>query len=262
MKNSNIRYFNTHTEGFCFINGFKEISPKSGQNFKPFWSSSLTLLEGNPESPKKKYFHVSVVGEKVIGLLKHYQQQLNSDVPVFANVRLADIDAEPYAANGKAGINWSAKIISILYLKVGDQVIELKEPTTTDFGVRVDPQDKSNSIESVESDDDLDDVTQLFGFPLIVELRKDDPQFQVICDRLKMTGYRWNKVKNVWMKAEVTLDKSNNPNFQQMFNLLKQAGYYWSAEAKVWKHPDFDQKPAGTNRYQGSRQSYPSQARA
>lgn len=265
MKNSNanIRYFNTHTEGFGYLNGLKEIQPKPGQNFKPFWSSTLTLLEGNPQSPKKKYFNVTIAAEKVVELLQQYQQQLNSDVPVFANVRLADVDAEPYSNNGKSGINWSAKIISVIYLKVGDTVVQLKQPATTDYGVRVDlhPQNGESGLVNQQADE-LDEVTKLFGFPLTVELMKDDPQFQQTLDRLKMSGYRWNKVKNVWMKAEVSLNKSNNPYFQQMFDLLKQSGYFWSADAKVWKHPDFDQKPAGQNRYHGSRQSYQSQARA
>jgi Protein of unknown function (DUF3577) len=277
MKNPTIRYFNAHTEAFGYLNGLKLIQPNPGQNFKPFWSSTFTMLEGNPQSPKKKYFNVTIAAEKVVELLSQFQQQLNSDIPVFANARLADVDAEPYSNNGKIGINWSAKIISLIYLKVGDTVIELKKPTTTDYGVKVDlpvgqpmvnvqrvdlhPHDGESGL---VNDDQLDLVTQLFGFPFTVELRKDDPQFTQISDRLKMSGYRWNKVKNIWMKAEVSLEKSNNPHFQQMFDLLKQAGYFWSADAKVWKHTDFDQKPAsrGQGSYQNAHTRYQSQARA
>jgi hypothetical protein len=269
MTNSTIRYFNVHTESFGWLNGLKLIQPNPGQNFKPFWSSTFTMLEGNPQSPKKKYVNVTIAAEKVVELLCQYQQQLKSDIPVFANVRLADLDAEPYNNNGKSGINWSAKIINVIYLKVGDQVIPLKQPATTDFGVNANIRSAGNesqvNVQRVDLhpqngesglgyNDDVDEVTQLFGFPFTVELRKDDPQFQQISDRLKMSGYRWNKVKNVWMKAEVSLEKSNNPHFQQMFDLLKQAGYFWSADAKVWKHTDFDQKPArGQSSYQNVR---------
>lgn len=279
MKNPTIRYFNAHTEAFGYLNGLKLIQPTNpGQNFKPFWSSSFTMLEGNPQSPKKKYFNVTIAAEKVVELLSQFQQQLNSDIPVFANARLADVDAEPYSNNGKIGINWSAKIISLLYLKVGDTVIELKKPTTTDYGVKVDlpvgqPVNNAQRVDldphdgesGLVNDDQLDLVTQLFGFPFTVELRKDDPQFTQISDRLNMSGYRWNKVKNVWMKVEVKLEKRNNPHFQQMYDLLNRAGYFWVAAAKVWKHPDFEQKPA--SRGQGSYQNahthnYQSQARA
>ncbi len=272
MKNSNIRYFNTHTEGFGYLNGLKEIHPKPGQNFKPFLASTFTLLEGNPDSPKKKYIDVQIVGEKLSEFFKGYQQQLNSETSVFLNLRLADLNADMWGEPGNQKIKWSAKVINVLYMKVGDVVVQLKEPVDSSRALLEKVDIHENEIETEgeaerrrfkETKSQPAEDVALFGFPLTEELFKDDPQFQVICDRLKMSGYRWSQASKVWRKAEVTLSKDNNPDFLRMTQMLKQAGYYWSAEAKAWKHPDFDKKPAsaGYNRNQG-RNAYQSRASA
>lgn len=283
MKNSNIRYFNTHTEGFGYLNGLKEIHPKPGQNFKPFLASTFTLLEGNPDSPKKKYIDVQIVGEKLSEFFKGYQHQLNSDTPVFLNLRLADVNADLWGEAGNQKIKWSAKVINVLYMKVGDVVVSLKEPNTTrsliEKIVEADDKHTAEILKLVKEEAEAEAQTQevlkhrvkdevpedvlLFGFSLTERLHKDDPQFQVLCDRFKMSGYRWSQASKVWRKAEVTLSKDNNPEFQRMTQLLKQDGYYWSAEAKAWKHPDFDKKPAsaGYNRNSG-RSAYQSRASA
>lgn len=286
MKNTNIRYFNTHTEGFGYLNGLKEIHPKPGQNFKPFLASTFTLLEGNPASPKKKYFDVQIVGEKLSEFFKGFDQQLNSEIPVFLNLRLADVNADIWGEPGKQKIKWSAKVINVLYMKVGDVEVPLKEPTSSrtllEKIVQADDNHRAELLQIMKDEAEVEETADeierrqakeiksqpsedvlVFGFPLVEMLHKDDPQFQVLCDRFKMAGYRWSSTSKVWRKAEVTLSKDNNPDFQRMVQLLKQAGYYWSAEAKAWKHPDFDKKPAtgGYNRNQG-RNVYQSRASA
>ncbi|PUA30434.1 MAG: hypothetical protein B0W54_08050 [Cellvibrio sp. 79] len=144
-NNSNIRWFNAHTEGCGYINGIREVTPKLGQNFEPFWASTFCLLEGNPENPTKKYINVTIVNQQVVETLLEFEQALVSgNVTVFAVVRLANLEEEPfiYGDNsqtpGALGINRSGRVISLIYLKVGDQVIEINQAPTTDFGVQDD----------------------------------------------------------------------------------------------------------------------------
>lgn len=143
-SNAKIRYFNAHTEAFGYINGIREVTPQPGQKqFDPFWATTFCMLEGDPQNPVKKYINITIVNPKMVELLLEFEQELNSEVPVFANARLASVNAEPFVygdnskSAGQLGINWSGKMISLLYLKVGDQVIDLgrnQEPST-DYGV-------------------------------------------------------------------------------------------------------------------------------
>lgn len=144
-NNGNIRWFNAHTEGCGYINGIREVNPKPGQKFEPFWASTFCLLEGNPENPSKKYINVTIVNQQVVDTLLEFEQELASgSVTVFAVVRLANLEEEPfvYDANSKTpgalGLNRSGRIISLIYLKVGDQVIEVNQAPTTDYGVQDD----------------------------------------------------------------------------------------------------------------------------
>lgn len=142
-NNSKIRYFNAHTEAFGYINGIREVTPQNGQKFEPFWVTTFCMLEGDPQNPVKKYINITIVNTKLVDLLLEFEQALNSDVPVFANARLASVNAEPFVYGdnsknpGQLGINWTGKMISLIYLKVGDQVIDLgqNDTPTTDFGV-------------------------------------------------------------------------------------------------------------------------------
>lgn len=256
MKNANpnIRYFNVHTEGFGYLNGFKQVTPKAGQTFKPFFASTFCLLEGDPQNPRKTYMSVSIVNPTLITLLQNFADELNSDATkVFANARMADMKAMPFiypqgSANaGQPGVNWEAKIINLLYLKVGDQVVELERPTTTDLGVpaaqseqQPTAQQLSQHSAPLQSDDKL-----LLEMGLSVELSKDDPHFEENKERLKAAGYRWNNDRKIWVLGEVKLAK-DDPQFQAKYKILKDAGYSYSKETQSWTIPV--SKPQGQSK--------------
>lgn len=153
-SNAKIRYFNVHTEALGYLNGLREIAPQSGQQFEPFWVTTFCMLEGDPQNPTKKYININIVNKNLVDVLLNFEGEINSDqVSVFANARLASLDAEPFVFGqnsktpGALGINWSGKMISLNYLKVGDEVIDLgldKAPTT-DFGVSADDQSQQFS---------------------------------------------------------------------------------------------------------------------
>jgi hypothetical protein len=231
----NIRWFNAHTEACGYLNGLKEITPKPGQDFKPFWASTFCMLEGNPEKPRKTYYSVNIVNAKLVDLLKPYADQLNANSSrVFVTARISDISVEPfvYGANSKSagqlGVNWQANMISLIALKVGDMQIELKKETTTDFGV-------SAKQPAVKHNPNLNNDS-LFDLPLVVALNKNEPNFEENKARLKDSGYRWNSEKTAWCLTRVALEKTD-PAFSEKYSALKEAGFVFSSSDNLWKLP-------------------------
>lgn len=237
---NNVRWFNAHTEACGYLNGLKEITPKPGQDFKPFWVSTFCMYEGNPQKPRKTFINVNIVNLKLVDILKPYANQLNTDQSkVWVTARISDLTVEPfiYGNNsnlaGQLGVNWQANLISLIALKVGDMAIDLKQATTTDFGVPVQQpaaaQSNSPSLQSSNSQNP-------FGLPLLVTLQKNDPNFSAAKDRLKQQGYRWSNDKLAWCLANIKLEKSD-PAFNEKYHTLKNAGYVFSKANAVWNLP-------------------------
>lgn len=246
-----IRWFNAHTEACGYLNGLKEIAPKPGQDFKPFWATTFCMLEGNPERPRKTYFSINIVNTKIVDLLAPFIDQLNADgARVFVTARISDIAVDPFIYGngslnaGQLGVNWRANLISLIALKVGDIQIELKKETTTDFGVSA-----SQTADKVQPPEITD---KLFDLPLMVTLNKTDPDFEATKDRLKKSGYRWSSDKLAWCLANVVLEKSD-PAFNEKYKALKEAGYEFSGSEKLWKLPAPKQQ-SNYNKTQYSRQ--------
>jgi Protein of unknown function (DUF3577) len=128
-----IAYFNAHTEGLGYLDSLVEINPKAGQDFAAFWTATFCMLEGDPQRPDKVYVSLTVPGDDVIHLLTPYMSDINSPATkVFVCLRLASFRGKPFVYGptsktpGTLGVNYSAKLIKVLSLKVGDHTIELK----------------------------------------------------------------------------------------------------------------------------------------
>lgn len=246
-----IRWFNAHTEACGFLNGLKEITPKPGQTFKPFWVSTFCMLEGNPEKPRKTYLSVNIVNPKVVEILKPHANQLNTEGSrVFVTARISDLEVEPFiygnnsSRAGQLGVNWKANLISLIALKVGDMQIDLKKETTTDFGVSAaQPAAKPQPVVN-------NDV--IFDLPLVVTLNKNEPNFEETKARLKDSGYRWSNEKTAWCLASVALEKSD-PAFNEKYAALKAAGYAFSSSDSLWKL-SVPKQSSNYNRSQSARQ--------
>lgn len=258
VADQTIRWFNAHTEACGYLNGLKEIIPQVGQTFKPFWTTTFCMLEGNPEKPRKTYFSINIVNPKVVEILKPYVTQLNADGSrVFVTARISDISVEPFVYGdnsknaGQLGVNWQANLISLIALKVGDMRIELKKDTTTDAGVK--------SQQPVAANLQPGNTDSLFESPLVVFLDKTAPDFEATKARLKDTGYRWNGEKAAWYLASVLLEK-NDPVFNAKYKALKEAGYVFSSTDKIWNMPAAPKQQSNSNS-QYRRQSQSNHAR-
>jgi hypothetical protein len=233
-NSSTVAYFNAHTEGLGYLDSLVEVTPKPGQTFAAFWTAVFCMLEGNPKEPEKLYVSLTVPADKALDVLKPYLADINNQtIKVFAGLRLAKFRGVPfmYGDNSKTpgvlGINYSARLISVIYLKVGDSVIKLPRndaQATTDYGV---PVGSNSNIPAQNSQ-------TLFDQPLIVKLAKNAPNFAATKDRLKATGYRWHTELEAWVLPEVKLAK-NDPDFEQKSQLLKTEGYRWSNEHNSWR---------------------------
>jgi Protein of unknown function (DUF3577) len=199
-----VDYFNAHTEGLGYLDSLVHVLPKPGQDFSAFWSASFCMLEGNPEKPEKTYVSLAVSSDKALEVLRPFVDDINGQTTkIFAGLRLARFRAKPFTFSadsqspGKLGVNYSARLIAVLYLKVGESVITLK---------------REEQVAPVEPE------LQLLPE---VKLHKSDPDFQNKVVRLKAAGYRWDRDDFCWRLA------SNKPQQQQEYKQqYKQHGAY------------------------------------
>lgn len=234
IADQKIRWFNAHTEACGYLNGLKEVKPSPGQTFKPFWTTTFCKLEGNPENPRKTYISISIANPKVVEILKPHANQLNMEGSrVFVTARISDLEVEPFiygnnsSRAGQLGVNWQAKLISLIALKVGDITIDLKKETTTDFGVNANQPAANHQPQNSPS---------LFDLPLMVTLDKNEANFEVTKQRLKDSGYRWNGEKIAWYLATVKVENSD-PAINEKRQALNDAGYTFSSNDNVWRMP-------------------------
>lgn len=264
-NNSSVAYFNAHTEGLGYLDSLVHVTPKPGQDFEAFWSASFCMLEGNPQKPEKTYVSLTVPSDKALENLRPFLDDINGQTTkVFVGLRLAKFRGKPFTfapdsqSPGKLGVNYSARLIAVLYLKVGDTVIKLKrdeQEATTDFGVPA-------SSTSEQKTQDTPISTEQSGLPFVVQLSKagiSTEEFEVAKARLKDAGYRWHSEKQVWALPLVKLDKRDSA-FQDKIAELKKLGYRWSSAQVAWELTF--SKPQNRNQggYRSNNQQY-SQAR-
>jgi hypothetical protein len=237
-----VAYFNAHTEGLGYLDSLVRVTPKPGQDFEAFWSANFCILEGNPQKPEKLFVSLTVPSEKALDDLLPFVADINSETTkVFVGLRLAKFRGKPFtfAADsqtpGKLGINYSARLISVLYLKVGDSVIKLKrdeQEATTDFGVTA----SSVAQRNTQAPNATINTTQA-ELPYVVQLSKEGisaEEFEAAKTRLKEAGYKWQAELKVWALPDVKLEK-NDPHFIDKMALLKKAGYRWNKDEFCWR---------------------------
>jgi hypothetical protein len=207
------------------------------------------MLEGNPNEPEKIYVSVIVKNNQALEVLKQFEGDINErTAPVFAGLRLAKLRAQPFEyprghdQAGQLGINYSARLIKLMYLKVGDHVVQLIEPSvpTTDYGVPSPAQSEP-----------------LFDQAPVVQLSKDDPNFAVNKDRLSGLGYRWAAGPKLWVLPVVTLNPQL-PGFKAQGKQLQAWGYVNPMFDGVnWEFPLKQQQQSrdAQQDYQGNNQS-------
>jgi len=237
MTNSNtqqnVSYFNVHTEGLAFINAIKLVQPENGQSFTPFLTANVTFVEGKPDQPSKQYYSLTIADklEELVSLLvKHKGSIENSDIAVFAGLKIANMQHEPFVYGpqsqtpGKLGINHSARLIGINFIKVGENTVYTRQPKEAGAASAVPRQVVSNATQQQGA--------ELFDQALEVKVSRNDVTES---DRahLEAYGYRYHDELNTYLMPSVKLEKGD-PQFVAKKTLLKQMGYRYDGKANVW----------------------------
>lgn len=240
--NNDVRYFNIHTEAMGYLNSLEFIPTNEGG----FDKVQFCMLEGNPNEPEKIYVSVIVKNDGALQVLQEFADAINQrEIPVFAGLRLAKLRAQPFEyprgheQAGQMGINYSARLIKLMYLKVGDHVVQLSEPSvpTTDFGVPSNahpvpqpqhpvpqPQHPVQQLQGQQQSVVAPQAGPLFEQPPVVQLSKDDPNFTANKDRLMGMGYRWASGSKLWVLPVVTLNPQD-PGFKAQGQQLQVWGF-------------------------------------
>jgi len=228
-----IDYFNAHTEGLGYLDSLVEVQPKAGQNFAAFWTAHFCMLEGNPQNPDKLYVSLTIPGENVLDLLMPFLRDINNKTTkVFVNLRLAKLRGEPFIygvnskSSGKLGVNYSARLINVKYLKVGDNVIKLENGDAQ-------PKPSSDAPAVNNNRQAPQPNSGLFTKPLMVKLSKDDINFAIEKDRLYKAGYKWHSEKTMWIIPEVIV--AQDADYAAKVEYLESIGYVFSSDHTAWR---------------------------
>lgn len=228
-----IDYFNAHTEGLGYLDSLVQVQPKAGQSFAAFWTAHFCMLEGNPQNPDKLYVSLTIPGDNVLDLLMPFLSDINNKTTnVFVNLRLAKLRGEPFIygvnskSSGKLGVNYSARLINVKYLKVGDNVIKL-ESDNAHARSSSDAPAVNNNPQAPQPNPGL------FTKPLMVKLSKDDANFAIEKDRLYKAGYKWHSEKTVWIIPEIIV--AQDADFTAKVEYLESIGYVFSSDHAAWR---------------------------
>jgi hypothetical protein len=110
-------FFNLHTIAMGYINRVEMVQGNNGD----FLVVNFGALEGPSNNTETKYINLTVPAKAVEAIIK-----------VFASIRIAGLSASPFEFGpqsktpGKLGVNYTGKLINMMSLKVGHDVIDLE----------------------------------------------------------------------------------------------------------------------------------------
>lgn len=253
-SNNADRFFNVHTEAMGYLSGFEERSGRHGA----FFVLTFCMIEGKASNADSLYVNCTITCPKALEILRPFEIDINNrDMKVFCGLRVANYRAKPFMfpetspKAGQLGVNYTANLIRVMYLKVGDREIKLpktESQATTDYGIPV--QSKAKPVETSTEQ------------PLQLKLSKSDPNFEATKQRLKDDGYKWNKDTFCWELPASKVNQSSStdsssaigestrkairvelrkddPNFETIKQGLKDDGYKWNSDEECWQLPTY-----------------------
>lgn len=239
------RYFNLHLEGFANLYDARIIEPKSGQSFEPFLQVRATFLQGKADDAQPVFVDLKVTGKKAKKIIEKFQPQIaNRDIKVNGVLKAGDLRftvGNPKAPGQEHRVFTSARLLSVKYLKVDGQQVELSQFDDADKNANsaYQPQQASPAKNK--------------NLPSRLTLDPAAPDFQQHKAELVAAGYTWNRDDSTWVaprenkipeaqanvNAEdrvVKLDK-NQPDFEARKAELKSQGFKWDRGQTAWVLP-------------------------
>ncbi|WP_049722406.1 DUF3577 domain-containing protein [Gilvimarinus polysaccharolyticus] len=239
------RYFNLHLEGFANLYDARMINPKQGQSFEPFLQVRATFLQGKADDAQPIFVDLKVTGKKAKKIIEKFQPQIaNRDIKVNGVLKAGDLRftiGNPKAPGQEHRVFTSARLLSVKYLKVDGQQIELSQFDDVDSNANsaYQPQQANPTTSAIVPDR--------------VTLDPAATDFAQRKAELVAAGYTWNRDDSTWVAPQenktleaqasvnsqsrvVKLDK-NQPDFDARKTELKSQGYKWDREQTAWVLP-------------------------
>ena len=142
-------YYNDNLTAVGYLNRARYVGKSSRNKGKPYLAITFCKYTGSKEQDNlvKTYMSLTVKGARAIELIEQYMESINNrELSVFAAVRCSDITVETYQdKKGNIQAAMRGRLHEITYLKVGDEVINVKPDA---------PSDTSSDFDEVEFDDD------------------------------------------------------------------------------------------------------------
>lgn len=204
-------FFNVHTEA---MGNLCKIETRQGAQGE-FAVLTFRMQEGHRDKLEFTFVTLTVAVDDDKALLQAHASSINSKTPVFVGLRMAGLKATPFVYpetspnKGELGVNYSAKLMKIIYLKVGDQVVkqtQLNASSASHANTGNKPQASSGSFK-----------------PIFTSLQKSDANFEANKARLIAEGYRWHTGHRQWMLKTVN-------NLQIPRDELIKAGYVFKGD--------------------------------
>ena len=206
-NNDTVKYNDQHTTGMGYLNRARTVNPAQGQ---PYESVSLTGLGGRVDNPSYTFYDCTSVLGKALEKYLLLKDDINDDnKKVMICFKVSDGRPDSYVTKDKqTGQDVrrhviKCKLLDITWASIDGQVVQFELDSDDDDQqsdqsplVSAGPvaEDDKNTIQSLFSDDELDDY---------VKLDRDDPQFMAKKSELKSIGYRWDTNEKAWFRPAI-----------------------------------------------------------
>lgn len=191
-------FFDLHTQGIGYLNRVREVRPKNGT---PFWACDIAALHGSADNVNYTRFDCRISGAKALELVQQYQDAVDQDRKVLIGFRIGDLSPTTFTyakgeRAGETGVSLKARLLYIAFIKVDGEYVYYAE-NETDDGQDPASHDSEPAPETAPEAASTE-ASQPEALPPVVQLSKDDPDFQERKAYLKESGYRFDGQDKVW----------------------------------------------------------------
>ncbi|MCG7904307.1 MAG: DUF3577 domain-containing protein [Candidatus Thiodiazotropha weberae] len=161
MSTSNNLYFDLHTTGLGYLGRAREVKPKAGQRFTPFWAVSISAFHGPRDAISYVFFDVKATGAESEKVIQEFEDVINDkEHKVLVGFNIGDMyPDEPYEKDGKLRVTLKGRLLRIMWVKVdGKTVYSAPQPSDTEGAKDDDQTPAAVSAEQQEASSESDKV--------------------------------------------------------------------------------------------------------
>lgn len=207
--------YNVVTTGFGYVNRVREVAPEGAE---PYLACDLNLMEGvarNGDYSKVNSIRMGAIvkGSQAKAIVREHLLDVGNDVPVVASVSCGGIRTSVFTYRtgekaGQQGVALKTALLSIKWLKVGDNVVELGDGEDGDAEAPV--RETGPAVDGAPAQDEA--VAAFDGPAFVSELRmqyetegcvrlsRNHPEFDERKAYVRnVMGLRWDRESFSWV---------------------------------------------------------------